>query len=133
MNYIVSPKWKKSVRYETTYKHQSRSNVFATHEQYYRYESFVVEFHKDVDIADIRAGDSLSLDDTDVVASYEPHDGDGDETSSFWSFSGLSDDEESGLEEYIEEEYGLYDHEDWEEIDVEIYIEGELNVEPYSE
>lgn len=45
----------------------------------------------------------------------------------------MSDDEESELEEYIEEEYGLYDHEDWEEIDVEIYIEGELNVEPYSE
>ena len=67
-----------------------------------------------------------------LVVSYEPHDGDGDETSSFWSFSGLSEDEESELEEFIEEEYGLYDHEDWEEIDVEISIESELNVEPYS-
>ena len=70
MQYLVSPKWKKSVRYETTYKHQSRSNVFAAHEQYYRYENFVVEFHKDVDIADIRAGDSLSLNDTNIVVSY---------------------------------------------------------------
>lgn len=95
MQYLVSPKWKKSIRYETTYKHVSRSNVFATHEQYYRFESFVVEFHKDVEIADIRAGDSLLLGDTDVVVSYEAHEGDGDETSSFWRFSGLSTDEES--------------------------------------
>ena len=83
MQYLVSPKWKKSVRYETTYKHVSRSNVFATHEQYYRFESFVVEFHKDVDIDQIKAANSLSLYDTDVVISYEPHDGDGDETSAF--------------------------------------------------
>ena len=132
MHYLVSPKWKKSVRYETTYKHKSRKNVYATHEQYYRHESFIVEFHKDANIDEIRTEGNLSLDDTDIVVGYEPHDGDGDETSSFWSFSGLTEEEESELEEYIEEEYGLEDHEDWEEIDVEIYVEGDLNIEPYS-
>lgn len=130
MGYIVSPKYKKSVRYETTYRHTSKEMAFAVHEQYYRFESFFVEFQPDVNIQEVKEWDVLELDDENIVKSYEPHEGDGDETSSFWSFARLTDDERDELEQYIEEEYGLYDHEDWEEVELEISIEGGVNIEP---
>ena len=130
MHYIVSPKYKKSVRYKTTYKHKSKEMVFAGHEQYYRFESFCVEFQPGVDPEEVKEWDELELDDDDVVKSYEPHEGDGDETYAEWEFSGLSDEEREELEEYIEEECGLYDHEDWEEVEVTISIEGGVNIEP---
>ena len=131
MKCIVSPKYKKSVRYETTYKHTSKDMAFAEHEQYYRFESFLVKFKRGVNIEEVKDWEQLDLNDGEVVKSYEPHEGDGDETSSFYSFSGLSEDECEELELYIEENGGIYYHEDWKEVELTISILGGVNIEPH--
>lgn len=124
MQYIVSPKYKKSVRYETIYKHKSKKGALATHESFYRFESFRVEFQPSVDVQQVQEFSALNLDDKEIVKSYESCDGDGDESYADWSFSGLSEDEREELEEYIEEEYGLDEHEDWKKVKQSISIQG---------
>ncbi|ARU02691.1 hypothetical protein [Yoonia vestfoldensis] len=130
MNYIVSPKYKKSVRYKTTYKHSTRDNIFAIHDEYFRFESFLVEFRAGIDIEKVKDWDVLDLDEDTVVDSYESQEDGTDVGYAEWNFSGLTDEEREELEQYIEEEYGLYDHEDWEEVELEISIEGGVNIEP---
>lgn len=130
MSYIVSPKYKKSVRYETIYKHKSKKGAIATHESFYRFESFLVEFQPGVDIERVQEMSNLDLGDAKLIKTYEPHDGDGDECYAGWSFSGLSEDEREELEEYVEEECWLDDHQDWKEIKQSISIQGGVIVKP---
>ena len=131
MKYIVSPKYKKSVRYETVYRHTSRVNTIAILEQYLRFESFLVEFQPGVNIEEVKDWDQLDLDDSETVTVYETRENFTDVSVADWRFSGLSEEESQELEMYIEENGGIYDHEDWEELELTISILGGVNIEPH--
>ena len=70
MQYIVKPKWKKSVVIEEIYKHEPSGKV-CSFECWYRYESYIVTFAEEVDIDEVKTWEKLNLTDADVVVEYD--------------------------------------------------------------
>ena len=137
MQYIVKPKWKKSVVIEEIYKHEPSGKV-CSFECWYRYESYIVTFAEGVDIDEVKTWENLNLTDADIVVEYDVYEDADDISSTDANLSNLPEGVQEAIQNFQEDEDLAWD-EVFEDYDGLIYfdtshrIQCEVSIEPHAE